>query len=196
MRPALHFLFALLAGLALVWVVSLALVLFAGSRAVLRTADAIIVLGAAQYNGRPSPVLKARLDYALQLYDRGFAPRLIMTGGVGFGDTLSEGEVARRYALAAGVPDTAIFAERTGTTSSESIAGAAARMRDQGLRTALIVSDSYHMLRLQLLARRAGIEALRAPTPSGPIDRSAGVWRRYVLRESVIFPVTAVLGAF
>lgn len=196
MRPALHFLLALLAGLALVWVVSLALVLFAGSRAVLRTADAIIVLGAAQYNGRPSPVLKARLDYALQLYDRGFAPRLIMTGGVGFGDTLSEGEVARRYALAAGVPDTAIFAERTGTTSSESIAGAAALMRDQGLRTALIVSDSYHMLRLQLLARRAGIEALRAPTPSGPIDRSAGVWRRYVLRESVIFPVTAVLGAF
>jgi uncharacterized SAM-binding protein YcdF (DUF218 family) len=195
-RRAFHFLLALAGGLALVWLASLALVLFAGSRPVLRTADAIIVLGAAQYNGRPSPVLKARLDYALHLYERGFAPRLIVTGGVGSGDTVSEGEVARRYLLGAGVADTAIFAERTGTTSSESIAGAAALMRDQGLRTALIVSDSYHMVRLQLLARRAGIEAYRAPAPAGPIDRSAGVWRRYVLRESVIFPVTAVLGAF
>ena len=196
MKRAFRFLAALAGSLGLVWIASVGLVLFAGARPVLRRADAIIVLGAAQYNGRPSPVLKARLDHALDLYDRGLAPRLIVTGGIGAGDTLSEGEVARRYAIAQGVPDSAVLADREGTTSSESVAAAAALMRARGWRTALLVSDSYHMLRLQLLARRAGIEAYRAPAPAGPIDRSADVWRRYVLRESLLFPVTAVLCAF
>jgi uncharacterized SAM-binding protein YcdF (DUF218 family) len=180
----------------LIWGASLALVLIAGSRPVLRPADVIIVLGAAQYNGRPSPVFRARLDHALDLYHRGLAPRLIVTGGVGPGDTISEGEVGRRYALKQGVPDSAILAERAGRTSAESITAAAGLMRDRHLTTALIVSDSYHVLRLQLLARRAGIEAYRAPAPASPIDRVSALRRRYVLRESVLFPATAILGTF
>jgi uncharacterized SAM-binding protein YcdF (DUF218 family) len=184
-----------LALLVVLWSISLVLVLLAGRRPVLREADAIIVLGAAQYNGRPSPVLKARLDHALALYHDGYAPRLIVTGGVGAGDTISEGEVARLYALDHGVPDSAILVDREGETSAQSVSVAAALMRDKGLASALLVSDSYHMLRLSLLARRAGIEAFRAPTPSGPIDRAAEVRRRYVLRESVLFPITVILGA-
>lgn len=180
----------------LVWGVSLALVLLAGSRPVLRKADAIIVLGAAQYDGRPSPVFRARIDHALALYDANYAPRLIFTGGMGVGDTVSEGEVGRQYALRHGVPDSAMLVDRVSTTSAQSISVAASLMREHGLERALLVSDSYHMLRLALLARRAGITAFRAPTPSGPIDRSASVRRRYVLRESVLFPVTAILGAF
>lgn len=182
----------LLFGGVTIWVATVALILLAGATPVIRQADAIVVLGAAQYNGKPSPVLQARLDYGISLYNKKLAPRMIFTGGVGVGDTLSEGEVSRRYAEKMGVPASAIMVEREGVTSAESVAAAAALMRDAKLRTALVVSDSYHMLRVELLARRAGIQPYRAPAPT-PIDKSRNRWR-YVLRESAIFPATALLG--
>ena len=182
----------LLFGAMIVWASTVGLILAAGSRPVLRHADAILVLGAAQYNGRPSPVLPARLDHAIGLYKKRLAPRMVFTGGVGVGDTLSEGEVARRYAVKQGVPDSAIMVERRGQTSAESVSAAATLMRSNGLKSALVVSDSYHMLRLELLTRRAGIQPYRAPARS-PIDKSKNRWR-YVLRESVLFPATALLG--
>jgi uncharacterized SAM-binding protein YcdF (DUF218 family) len=180
---------------ALLWLLSLAAVLLAGSLPSGRNADAIVVLGAAQWNGRPSPVLRARLDHALDLYDRGRAPRLIFTGGVGIGDTLSEAEVSRRYAIRHGVPDSLILVERLGETSAQSIGAAAAIMHAHELKTALVVSDSYHMMRLELLARRAGIRPYRAPAADAPIDNASRQTRwRYVARESVLFPATALLG--
>ena len=182
----------LLVGALVIWVGTVGLILAAGARPVLRKADAILVLGAAQYNGRPSPVLQARLDHAIGLYKRQLAPRMVFTGGVGVGDTLSEGEVARRYAVRQGVPESAIMVERRGVTSAQSVSAAAALMRSSGLKTALVVSDSYHMLRLELLTRRAGIQPYRAPAAS-PIDKSKNRWR-FVLRESVLFPATALLG--
>ncbi len=184
----------LLIAVAVLWTTALLAVLAAGAWPQLREADAILVLGAAQYNGRPSPVLKARLDHALDLYERGYAERLIFTGGVGQGDTLSEGEVSRRYAVNAGVPDTVILVERQGVTSAESMGYAAALMRANDLRSALVVSDSYHMMRLDVLARRSGIRPWRAPTPDAPIDRTRGTRWQYVLRESILFPATALLG--
>jgi uncharacterized SAM-binding protein YcdF (DUF218 family) len=176
----------------IVWAGTVGLILAAGARPVIQRADAILVLGAAQYNGRPSPVLKARLDHGISLYKRGLAKRMIFTGGVGAGDTLSEGEVSKRYAIKQGVPESAIMVERKGVTSAESMTAAAALMRESDLHRALVVSDSYHMLRVELLARRAGITPLRAPATT-PIDRSSSRWR-YVLRESVLFPATALLG--
>jgi uncharacterized SAM-binding protein YcdF (DUF218 family) len=185
----------LAASVVLLWLLSVGSVLAAGALPSERPADAILVLGAAQYNGRPSPVLRARLDHALDLHGRGLAPLLIFTGGVGTGDTLSEAEVSRRYAVRAGVPDSLILVERAGETSAQSVGAAAALMRAHGLRTALVVSDSYHMLRLDLLVRRAGIRPFKAPAPDAPIDRATRQTRwRYVLRESVLFPATAVLG--
>jgi uncharacterized SAM-binding protein YcdF (DUF218 family) len=185
----------LAASTVLLWLLSVGAVLAAGALPVERRADAIVVLGAAQYNGRPSPVLRARLDHALDLHDRGLAPILIFTGGVGVGDTLSEAEVSRRYAMRAGVPDSLILAERQGETSAQSVGAAAALMRAHGLHTALVVSDSYHMLRVELLMRRAGVRPYRAPAPDAPIDRATRQTRmRFVLRESVLFPATAVLG--
>lgn len=185
----------LVVGAAGLWVLTVVLILAAGMLPSLRRSDAILVLGAAQYNGRPSPVLKARLDHALALYDRGLAPRLIFTGGIGIGDTLSEAEVARRYALRHGVADSVILVERFGATSAQSVGAAAALMHAHGLETALVVSDSYHMLRLELLARRAGIRPYRAPAPDAPIDRASRTTRlRYLFKESIVFPVTAVLG--
>jgi uncharacterized SAM-binding protein YcdF (DUF218 family) len=185
----------LLLSLVLLWLLAVGLVLAAGAWSVEREADAILVLGAAQYNGRPSPVLRARLDHALALHDRGLAPRLIFTGGIGAGDTLSEAEVSRRYAVRNGVPDSLILVEHQGVTSAQSVGAAAALMRAHGLESALVVSDAYHMMRLEILVRRSGIRPYRAPAPDAPIDRAPRQTRwRYVLRESVLFPATAILG--
>jgi uncharacterized SAM-binding protein YcdF (DUF218 family) len=183
----------LIVGAFAIWVTTILLILYTGARPVIREADAILVLGAAQYNGRPSPVFQARLDHAIGLFHKGLAGKMVFTGGVGAGDTVSEGEVARRYAIKHDVPADAILVERHGVTSAESVAAAAALMREKQLRSALVVSDSYHMLRLELLARRAGIRPYRAPAAS-PIDRARRQRVRYVLRESVLFPATALLG--
>lgn len=185
----------LLLSAVLLWLLSVAVVIVAGAWPTIRQADAIVVLGAAQYNGRPSPVLQARLDHALDLYDRGLATRLIFTGGTGVGDTVSEAEVSRRYALSHGVPASAIMTERDGLSSAQSVRAAAALMQSAGLESALIVSDSYHMMRLELLARRSHIVPYRAPAANAPIDAASRARRwEYLLRESVLFPATAVLG--
>jgi uncharacterized SAM-binding protein YcdF (DUF218 family) len=179
----------------LLWILSIAVVLIAGAWPNTRSADAIVVLGAAQYDGRPSPVLRARLDHALDLYDRGLASHLIFTGGTGVGDTVSEAEVSRRYAIRHGVPASAIMTERDGLTSAQSVRAAAALMQSAGLQSALLVSDSYHMMRLEVLARRSHIVPYRAPAVNAPIDAASRRKRwEYVLRESVLFPATTVLG--
>lgn len=194
MRRPLLLVAAALGGAILLWLASVAVVLWAGYRPDPRPADVILVAGAAQYNGRPSPVLQARVDHAIELWRDGQAPRLLFTGGVGQGDTVSEGEVARRYAVAQGVPDSVIMVERVGHTSAESVQAAASLMRNAGLQTVLLVSDTYHMLRLELLARRAGIRPYRSPVPASPIDRDRATHRRYVLRESLLLPAEAVRG--
>ncbi len=181
--------------LLIAWGILVMLVVAAGAMPRVQPADAILVLGAAQYNGRPSPVLEARLEHALMLYREGMASHLIFTGGVGRGDTLSEGEVARRFASERGVPDSAIIVERAGKTSAESVGAAARLMKSRGLESALLVSDPFHMLRLEILARRAGIEPYRAPIPESPIARRRSLNWRYTLRESVLIPVALVLGA-
>jgi uncharacterized SAM-binding protein YcdF (DUF218 family) len=174
------------------WLATVGLILLAGARPNVSKADAILVLGAAQWNGKPSPVFKARLDHAIELHRNKLAPYLVVTGGIGRGDTLSEGEVALRYAMQKGIEPGLILVERKGLTSAESMTAAAELMRASGLRSANIVSDSYHMLRVQLLARRAGIVPYRAPAPNSPIDRSPAERWRYILRESLLFPATAL----
>lgn len=188
-------LIVILSSAALLWVASVLAVIVAGLWQNERSADAIIVLGAAQYQGRPSPVLQARLDHAIDLYHRGLAPRIIFTGGLGRGDTITEAEASRRYALRHDVPAAAIMMEREGVTSAQSVRAAAALMAAADLESALLVSDSYHMLRLELLARRSHIVPYRAPAPNAPIDLASRRKRwEYVLRESVLFPATAILG--
>jgi uncharacterized SAM-binding protein YcdF (DUF218 family) len=174
----------------------LALTIFLfGRRDEAREADAIVVLGAAQYDGRPSPVLRARLDHAVQLYDDGVAPRLIFTGGVGRGDTVSEAEVSRRYAMRAGVPDSAILLERAGLSSVESMAAVADLMREGGYDSAVLVSDPFHMLRLRLLASRHGFRAYSSPTRTSPISSDPALEWRHVLRESLVLPASLFSGS-
>lgn len=166
------------------WALLVAAIYLYGRRDYAAPADAIVVLGAAQYDGRPSPVLRARLDHAIELYNRGVAPVLIMTGGVGAGDTVSEAVVARRYAVRAGVPPNAVMTERTGVRTIESMQAVAHLMRSHGLRSAVLVSDPFHALRLRLLARRVGIRATTSPTRTSPISADRGEEWRHILRES------------
>lgn len=156
-------------------------------------ADAIVVLGAAQYDGRPSPVLRARLEHAVDLYRKGTAKTLITTGGQAPGDTVSEAEVGQRWAAKMGVPRDAILTETSGMTTSESLRAVKRMMDQRGMKSAVLVSDDFHMLRLRLLAWRMGFTAYTSPTPSSPIARNPAQERRFLLRESIGLPM-AMLG--
>jgi uncharacterized SAM-binding protein YcdF (DUF218 family) len=158
-----------------------------------RRADAIIVMGAAQYAGHPSPVLRARLDHAVELWKRGLAPRTILTGGIGTGETVSEAAVGRAYVRSRGVPDTAILLENEGRTSSESLRAAAELMHARGLRDAIVVSDPFHMLRLEILGRRFGIVPFTSPAlPAAGPRRPIRQWGNLVA-ESIKAPLSLLL---
>ncbi|HEX7347214.1 MAG TPA: YdcF family protein [Candidatus Limnocylindrales bacterium] len=136
-------------------------------------ADAIVVMGAAQYDGRPSPVFAARLDHAIELFHEGIAPRLIVTGGKQEGDRTTEAASARIYAVQHDVPDEAILSEDQSRTTLQSIRGVAAVMRDQGFESAVFVSDPSHMLRVLRMASDQGITAFGSPTRTSPLERDA-----------------------
>jgi uncharacterized SAM-binding protein YcdF (DUF218 family) len=153
-----------------------------------RAADVIVVLGAAQYDGRPSPVLRARLDHALALWDAGLAPRLLFTGGRREGDAWSEAQAGRRYAIRHGVSPEAIILETASRTTTASMLGAAAVLRPRGLTRVLLVSDPFHMLRLELLARANGLEPRVSPTTSSPIGANRVRNGEYMVRESLAIP--------
>ena len=175
------------------WVTSLGAVLVWALEDDADHADVIIVMGAAQYQGKPSPVLRSRLDHAVALWQRGLATRLVLTGGFGTGDTLSEAGVSRRYVMSRGVPDSAILLESAGRTSSQSMRSAIDLMRGQRLRTAIVVSDPFHMLRLEIIGRRYGIEPLTSPAlPSRAGSRIWNHWG-FLLAESIKAPVALVL---
>jgi len=178
--------------LLLVWVASLGAVLVWEQNDQARPASAIVVLGAAQYVGRPSPVLRARLDHAIDLWRRKLAPLIIVTGGTGQGDTTSEAAVSQRYAIRRGVPASAILLEAEGRTTSESMEGVAALMGRQSRRDVLLVSDPFHMLRLTILARRHGLVPYSSPTPTSPIAASPTERWKYALSESIKAPLAFI----
>jgi uncharacterized SAM-binding protein YcdF (DUF218 family) len=171
------------------WVISASAVLIWSSRDEARPAQAIVVLGAAQYAGRPSPVLRARLDHALDLWNRHLASLLILTGGTGSGDITSEAAVGRNYAKRHGVPDSAILVESEGRTTSESMKAVAGMLEVRGLQSALLVSDPFHMLRLRILARRFGFTPYTSPTRTSPIDPNREERWKYIFSESLKAPL-------
>lgn len=149
-------------------------------------ADVIIVLGAAQYRGKPSPVLRARLNHALVLYLRHFAPYILTTGGAGDDPDFTEGEVGRAYLTQRGVPSEAIIAEPEGTTTAQSLDAAAETMHRMGLHSCIVVSDGYHIFRVKRLLQAQGFVVYGSPRPAtGPISR---LQRRWVyFRQAVGF---------
>ena len=139
-----------------------------------QAADAIVVLGAAQYRGRPSPVLKARLDHALALYRRALAPRIITTGGHGRGAEFSEGAVSREYLSRQGVPAEFIIAETQGRSTVHSVAGVAEIMDRMNLDSCIVVSDGYHIHRIKRMLEDRGLRVYGSPRRPG----DEGFWTR------------------
>jgi uncharacterized SAM-binding protein YcdF (DUF218 family) len=130
-----------------------------------RPADVIIVFGAAEYSGKPSPIFRARLDHALALYKQGLAPFIITTGGNGDDPTFSEGGVGREYLIAAGVPESKIIAETQGEDTNESALRVAAITKANKMTTCLAVSDGYHIYRIKRMLADDGVTAYGSPRP-------------------------------
>jgi uncharacterized SAM-binding protein YcdF (DUF218 family) len=135
-----------------------------------RPADVILVLGAAEYRGKPSPVLEARLNHALYLYREGLAPRILTTGGKGGDPTFTEGEVARAYLSKHNVPSEAIIVESEGETTVYSTAAAAEIMRRMNLKSCIVVSDGYHIYRVKKMLESDGMSVYGSPRPSPERD--------------------------
>jgi uncharacterized SAM-binding protein YcdF (DUF218 family) len=156
---------------------------WSASRADERTkVDAIVVLGAAQFNGRPSAVLAARLDHALALWNEGLAPLMVVTGGKQDADRFTEAQSSANYLIERGVPDEVIVREVQGRTSWESLAASARILHERGLDSVLLVSDPYHAKRITAIATEVGLDAHVSSTRSSPEgDRSV---IRHLVRET------------
>jgi uncharacterized SAM-binding protein YcdF (DUF218 family) len=154
-------------------------------------AQAIIVLGAAQYNGEPSPIYRARLDHAVDLYEEGMAEVIVTTGGRLDGDEFSEANAGATYLMAQGVPESALRQEVDGRNTWESLAASARFLEDEGIDDVLLVSDPYHSFRLAQIAGEVGLEAHVSPTDTSPV--SGGEELRSMLRETAAVSVGRII---
>jgi uncharacterized SAM-binding protein YcdF (DUF218 family) len=159
-----------------------------------RDVDAIVVLGAAQYDGRPSPVFEARLDHAVALWHTGLADAFIVTGGKLPGDRTTEAAVARQYAIDRGVPAEAIIGEDEGRNTLASLRAVAAMLEERGMTSALFVSDPTHMLRVLRIADDLGIGAFGSPTPTSPVQADLGRRVRATVHELGALAVYLIAG--
>jgi uncharacterized SAM-binding protein YcdF (DUF218 family) len=144
-----------------------------------RRSDAIVVLGAAQYNGRPTEVFKARLDHAADLYHDRVAPLIVVTGGKQTGDMFTEATSGANYLHEKGVPDQAILRETTSRSSWESLSAAARVLQNRGAKEVVLVSDPFHALRIRSIANELGLDAVTSPTRTSPIS-GFDEWRRFM----------------
>jgi uncharacterized SAM-binding protein YcdF (DUF218 family) len=147
--------------------------------------DLIIVMGAAEYSGRPSPVLRARLDHAVQLWKQREAPYILTTGGAGGDPTFTEAAVGRGYLMDRGIPATAILTETGGSTTMQSITAAAEIMSRMEMTTCILVSDGYHIFRAKRMLQYRGIKVYGSPREAGPI-KPRKAWLLYA-RQAVAF---------
>lgn len=153
-------------------------------------ADVILILGAAEYHGKPSPVLKARLDHGLELFREKQAPRILTTGGAGGDPVFTEGEVARTYLIRKGVPSEAILVEAEGASTMHSTAAAAEIMRRVGLQSCIVVSDGYHIFRAKKMLEAQGMKVYGSPRPAAPRNDLKQWWLYF--RQSVGYALWSV----
>ena len=157
-----------------------------------RKAQAVIVLGAAQYDGRPSAVLRARLDHAADLWHKGIAPVVVVTGGKAEGDRFTESQAGANYLHTKGVPDEAILREATGRSSWESLSSAARFLRQRGIRDVVLVSDPFHAARIHGIAAELGLSSATSPTRTSPIRGLSEF--RHMVTETAQVGVGRVIG--
>lgn len=157
-----------------------------------RPAQAIVVFGAAQYDGVPSPVLAARLDHAIELYERELAPVIVVTGGNQPGDQFTEATASANYLIKRGIPDEDVLREVSGTSSWQSLAAAANFLDDRSISDVLLVSDPFHSLRIRAMASELGLEGHSSPTRTSPIRGMTEA--QYMARETVAVALGRVVG--
>jgi uncharacterized SAM-binding protein YcdF (DUF218 family) len=179
----------LLAAAVITWLGSVCLgIVREASRQETRSADAIVVFGAAEYSGRPSPVYRARLDHAFELFQQGIAPVVITTGGAAADPSYSEGGVGHDYLMHRGIPDSNLIAETQGSDTAQSAERIAVIMRTNHMHSCVAVSDAYHVFRIRKLLEHEGIQVYVSPrTDSIPHS----LWQRAeaVLREALSYIV-------
>lgn len=146
--------------------------------------DMIVVLGAAQYDGEPSPVFRARLQHALELYEEGVAPRIITVGGAAAGDAFTEAQAGEQWLVENGVPGQALLPVDEGRDTYESFEAVAGVAAQRGWETAVLVSDPWHSLRSRTMADDVGLEATTSPTKRGPVVQTRETQLRYIVRET------------
>lgn len=149
----------------------------AANRQELHSADAIVVFGAAEYSGHPSPVFRARLDHAFDLFAQGLAPVVITTGGAGTDPSFSEGGVGHDYLMHRGIPERNLIAETLGSDTAQSAERVGVILRANGMHTCLAVSDEYHVFRIRELLEHEGITVYVAPRPG---SRPKSRWQRII----------------
>jgi len=176
-----------LIGVGVYWVYLYRQVRSSAKRDEAHVADVIVVLGAAQYNGRPSKVLKARLDHALELYNRGYARAIITTGSYGPDPNYSEAQVSTQYLTNHGVDANIITTEQASLTTRDSIRAATVLMQAKDWKSAVVVSDGFHLFRLREMFADEGITAYTSPAPASPIELSASQRFWFSLREVFLF---------
>jgi len=176
-----------LASIGVYWMYLYQQVRYLAGRDQSHAAEAIVVLGAAQYNGRPSKVLKARLDHALDLYNQGYARTIITTGSYGPDPNYSEAHVATEYLTEHGVDEADIITEQASVTTHDSIRAASLLVKSKSWKTVLVVSDGFHLFRISKMFEDEGIKAYTSPAPDSPIEVSASQRFWYSLREVFLF---------
>ena len=154
--------------------------------------DVIVVLGASQFDGRPSPVLEARLEHAKTLYEQGVAPRVVTVGGGAPGDRTTEAAAGRTYLTRRGVDE--VVAVPEGRDTLQSLQAVEDLMRERGWTSAVLVTDPWHALRSLRMADDVGIEAVSSPTRAGPSVRTRGTQLRYIARETAAYLAYRLLG--
>lgn len=151
----------------------------------IKKADAILVLGASQWNGQPSPVFKARLDYAYELYNNKLADKIVLTGGIGKGKMISEAEVGKNYLNSKGISADIFILEKQGRTTWQSLNNIKEIIED--INSMIFVSDGFHLMRLEKMGRDLGWDVYISPTPYSPISKNKLVEFKYVLREIGVY---------
>lgn len=174
------------AGIVVYFGVACAGVLRAASQQQLQPADAIVVFGAAEYSGHPSPVYKARLDHAFDLFQQRLAPVVITTGGSGADPKFSEGGVGHDYLMHRGIPDSSLIAETQGSDTSQSAERIGTIMRTNHMRSCIAVSDAYHVFRIRRLLEHEGVKVYVAPRPDS-LPRTAHQRMMAVGREALSY---------
>ena len=187
-RHGLLWLGALAAAL-LIWLAAICVgIVREASRQEIHPADAIVVFGAAEYSGRPSPVYRARLDHAYDLFEKGVAPVVITTGGAAADPSFSEGGVGHDYLMHRGIPDASLIEETQGSDTAQSAERIGVIMRTNHMHSCVAVSDAYHVFRIRKLLEHEGMQVYVSPRPD---SRPHSLWQRgeAVLREAVSYMV-------